>query len=326
MQPNSSPPRIHPIGNAHGAPVRWMMISATGFVLAVAAVIAPDKGATRGFARFVLDLPHWLSALSLIALTAAAMLLILPAFLGIRRRHKSDEEHEHEYQTPKLTASSAVAIIVIVAVLLSAPVGFLLYAGRWAGTVPEPGPGTNSPMSESSPQIPPSAQKPPPEGATASSAVVTSFVSGALIALGLGALAGVIALYLRPFGVTSSPQAIRAPMSAVVEQAVSDSLADIRQEPDPRTAVLRIYRHFERSLARAKVARPASETPLEFLRTVLLRLRLPEDRVRALTQLFEIARFSNHQMGERERERAWQCLRDITVHLDAKGKGNAERR
>ena len=105
-------------------------------------------------------------------------------------------------------------------------------------------------------------------------------------------------------------------LQAQLAAAVEESLDDLRQEPDARTAILRIYRHFERALAGAAVPRRPWQTPTEFMRAVLGRLPLPTSPVHRLTGLFELARFSRHPVGEAERDSAWRCLSEIRAALD----------
>jgi hypothetical protein len=94
----------------------------------------------------------------------------------------------------------------------------------------------------------------------------------------------------------------------------------LRREPDARTAIIRIYGNFERALAGASLPRRASETPVEFMRVVLVRLPLPTAAVRSLTEVFELARFSRHPIGAAERDSAWRSLLEIRGALDKERK------
>src|SRR5262249_59105236 len=86
--------------------------------------------------------------------------------------------------------------------------------------------------------------------------------------------------------------------------------------PDPRLAIIRCYDRFEKALAAADVRRPPWQTVLEFMRTALKHPRLPDADVRELTCLFEVARFSRHELGPEHRERAWQALIAVKAALE----------
>ena len=57
---------------------------------------------------------------------------------------------------------------------------------------------------------------------------------------------------------------------------------------------------------------------MEFMREALRHPRLPGEAVRELTGLFEIARFSRHELGPSHRERAWQALMAVKIALEEK--------
>jgi hypothetical protein len=56
---------------------------------------------------------------------------------------------------------------------------------------------------------------------------------------------------------------------------------------------------------------------MEFMREALSRLPAPRGAVRALTGLFELARFSDRRLGPTERDRALDALDDIKAAIDA---------
>jgi hypothetical protein len=99
-------------------------------------------------------------------------------------------------------------------------------------------------------------------------------------------------------------------------EAVDESLEDLRAEPDARRAIIRSYARFERAAAAVGLQRERSQTPMEFMREALRHLPGPRDAVRALTGLFELARFSDRPLGEPERTRALDALDDIKGAID----------
>jgi hypothetical protein len=100
-------------------------------------------------------------------------------------------------------------------------------------------------------------------------------------------------------------------------EAVDESLEDLRAEPDARRAIIRCYARFERAAAASGLERRPWHTPMEFMREALSRLPAPRGAVRALTGLFELARFSDRTLGRAERDRALDALDDIKAAIDA---------
>lgn len=108
-----------------------------------------------------------------------------------------------------------------------------------------------------------------------------------------------------------APQAPPAP-------AAVRPLDDPRAEPDARRAIIRCYASFERAAADAGLARQPWLTPVEFMRAALGRLSISRTAVAVLTGLFELARFSHHALGPRERERALEALNEIRSSMEAR--------
>ncbi|HEY7038267.1 MAG TPA: DUF4129 domain-containing protein [Methylomirabilota bacterium] len=148
---------------------------------------------------------------------------------------------------------------------------------------------------------------------------IVNWVFGALaLAGGLGAFG--FALWIA-FGdrLTREPEedaAAAAPPA--LDAAVEESLEDLRAEPDSRRAIVRCYARFERVAADSGLERKPWLTPMEFMREVLLRLPVPRGAVPSLTGLFELARFSDHALGPRERDRALDALHEIRAVMDAR--------
>jgi hypothetical protein len=140
----------------------------------------------------------------------------------------------------------------------------------------------------------------------------------ALLALLAGAGALAFAVWL-----TSSDRLAKwwepdeeATVPSPMVEAVDESLEDLRAEPDARRAIIRSYARFERAAAAVGLQRERSQTPMEFMREALRHLPGPRDAVRALTGLFELARFSDRPLGEPERTRALDALDDIKGAID----------
>jgi len=90
--------------------------------------------------------------------------------------------------------------------------------------------------------------------------------------------------------------------------ALGSTIDDLRAERDARRAVIAAYANMERILASHGFARGRSELPYEYLARVLQLLQVRETAVRSLTELFEYAKFSRHEIDPTMKERAIESL------------------
>ncbi|MFL5947295.1 MAG: DUF4129 domain-containing protein [Gaiellaceae bacterium] len=104
-------------------------------------------------------------------------------------------------------------------------------------------------------------------------------------------------------------------LAAAVAQAVDESLDDLRAEPDPRRAVIAAYARLERVLAAHGLPRKPSEAPFEYLTRMLTNLSVSDRAARALTGLFERAKFSQHAVGPEMKEQAIDALETVRDDL-----------
>jgi len=111
----------------------------------------------------------------------------------------------------------------------------------------------------------------------------------------------------------------------ISEADVADDLAatigiaidDLEAEPDARRAVIAAYARMEAALARHGLRRRPSQTPLEYLRQVLLELTSRPEPVSRLTELFEQAKFSRREIDSGMKLDAISALRSIRDDLQA---------
>jgi cbb3-type cytochrome oxidase subunit 3 len=99
--------------------------------------------------------------------------------------------------------------------------------------------------------------------------------------------------------------------------SIGDAIEDLEAEPDARRAVIAAYARMEAVLARRGLQRRVSETPLEYLRRILLDLTARADAVQRLTDLFEQAKFSRHEIDSTMKLDAIGALRTIRDDLQA---------
>ena len=90
-------------------------------------------------------------------------------------------------------------------------------------------------------------------------------------------------------------------------RALDEAIDDLRRDPDPRRAVIAAYARMEQALTLYGYPRRPSEAPYEYLHRVARDLEA-EEPVAALTELFEVAKFSEHSVDETMRGRAIDAL------------------
>ena len=97
-----------------------------------------------------------------------------------------------------------------------------------------------------------------------------------------------------------------------VALAARVGLDELRAERDPRMAVVRAYAAMERILSQRGLGRRRHEAPFEYLERTLAVGSLPVQAATELTELFELARFSDHLIARSLRDQAIQALEDIS--------------
>jgi hypothetical protein len=105
------------------------------------------------------------------------------------------------------------------------------------------------------------------------------------------------------------------PLADELSDEISLALDDLRSERDIRRAVIAAYARMEKVLAQRGIRRRVSETALEYLGRVLEEMRVTPAAAEGLTQLFEEAKFSRHDLGEDRRMRAIGALETVRSDL-----------
>ncbi|HEX5245571.1 MAG TPA: DUF4129 domain-containing protein [Gaiellaceae bacterium] len=100
-----------------------------------------------------------------------------------------------------------------------------------------------------------------------------------------------------------------------VALALDESLDDLRSEPDLRRAIIAAYARMERTLGGAGIPRRPSETPFEYLARALEALDASAGAVTRLTDLFEWAKFSQHEPEPAMRDDAIDALVSLRDEL-----------
>ena len=140
--------------------------------------------------------------------------------------------------------------------------------------------------------------------------------SAAVVAVGLAGAALLLAAALTRAR-TAAPRAGRpAEVTAGLEEAIDRSLARLEAGAgDARTQVIAAYATMEQVLGAHGLPRPPADAPLEYLARVLDVLDVRPEAIRRLTDLFEHARFSQHEVDEAMRREAIAALRAVRADL-----------
>ena len=129
------------------------------------------------------------------------------------------------------------------------------------------------------------------------------------------AAGGVIYLRRRPvLGAAAREEEDAAESLAAV---LDDTLEDLEREADPRRAVIAAYARMERTLAAHGLPRRAFEAPLEYLGRILVELHVRAASAFALTELFERAKFSPHEIDAGMKQEAIAALVAVRDDLRA---------
>jgi hypothetical protein len=112
----------------------------------------------------------------------------------------------------------------------------------------------------------------------------------------------------------------RLPVEAAADElagALEVTLDDLRAERDPRRAVIAAYARMERALAAHGIPRRRFEAPHEYLARVLDDLTHGGRGARQLTELFERARFSTHDIDPSLKDEAIAAVESLQAELAA---------
>ena len=102
-----------------------------------------------------------------------------------------------------------------------------------------------------------------------------------------------------------------------LEAVLTETIDELALDPDPRRAVIQAYVRMEAVLGAHGHARLPHEAPLEYLARVLRELDVRAEAAHALTELFERARFSHHEIDVAMRTEAIASLQAVRDDLRA---------
>ena len=96
-----------------------------------------------------------------------------------------------------------------------------------------------------------------------------------------------------------------------VKEYLEEAIYQVKIGKDVRGAILSAYLEMEKLMRSQGVEDKKYYTPREFQDFAVEQLRISPKPVNTLTELFEVARYSMHQMAEEDRDKALQALEEI---------------
>ncbi len=276
----------------------------TGLLAVVAVASRRPLSSHAGASEAAGDLRGTLSALVVLVAVAAVVLLVVLASLfgGLLRRRSPDADLVA--RQPPLPAWKALPVLALVVAFALAAVVVIGALGR--------------------DQVHQSIVLPRTVRSTAGAPVVLhrpvggsglvlptgAMVAGAALVLLL--LASAVVVGLRSRGSRRSAVAAR---DGLLETEIDEAIADLVSGSSARRAVIGAYARMQRALAERALAHRASEAPREYLARARAALGAAGGSAGRLTDLFEEAKFSPHEIGEPMRREAIDALAAVRAEL-----------
>jgi hypothetical protein len=144
----------------------------------------------------------------------------------------------------------------------------------------------------------------------------TRSTNGVLPWISLGLAAAVVLVSILAWVISErrrrlSAQARGSKPRETMSEAIEEGIETLLSHPDPRLAVIAAYSVMEKAFARAGSARRLYETPLEFVGRILSSVPSAGADATKLAELFELAKFSQHEIDEKMRVVAVRTLSNI---------------
>jgi Domain of unknown function (DUF4129) len=279
----------------------WRTVAAVGGLLGLVGVVAvaaagraPGGGMSRPSAHAPTLVADYLASAALVLMPLGVLLVIFALAVGRTERAKK----KGGAGTLRSLVVGALAVAAVLIVATHAPWLKNRANGRSAKPVHVKPGKANAPPTQ-----------PIVRSYTPHFRWVPVFVVGSLI-LGIGGAMAVLAVRRKRELLGDAPVAI------ALSEVLAETLDDLRREVDPRRAVIRAYSRMERTLAARGLPRHEAEAPLEYLTRVLGAVQASAHSVRRLTQLFQRARFSTHEIDAGMKEEAIAALSGLRAELE----------
>ena len=291
----------------------WGALAIAGLAVAFAALGGLRQAPSAGAAvRVALELPDPLVA-GVVALITLAGLVMLGVLFGRRRPRRRPGEEEFElYHEPPKVSPWVVALVLFMDLVPLALLIVLLWSG-WAPELRSRAPGPPTAINGARPPVPQVIDRPAISVPAFTGAMWTVAVLAGVASAGFAAwilLADRLATW---WATRSVDEREREPLIETVDAG----LDDLRQQADPRQAIIACYRRFEQWATRSGLRRAPWTTHTEFTRAALGRFALPPDAIHTLTRLFERSWFSHHEVRAADRDAALDALTAVKSALQA---------
>lgn len=273
------------------------LLAMLGVVAVAAAGHSPAGGAGRPSAATPRLVQDYLATIALIMLPIGAFLIFWAALL------KRAYAHVPLKKSPLFPGQIVPRPLVMVTAFFVV----LFIAVRWGHPHQPTLPGAGATPGDSTGQGRTSPPQQPYEPVFQWLPVV---VIGSLV-VGIGGAMAFLALRRR----RTELEAV--PVRETLAEVLAETLDDLRNEPDPRKAVIGAYAKMERTLAARGFPRRESEAPVEYLERILGIVEGSGHSASRLTRLFERARFSPHDVDQRMKDDAIDSLVGLRAQLEA---------
>jgi membrane protease YdiL (CAAX protease family) len=273
------------------------LMALLALVAVAAAGHAPSSGASRPSTPAPTLLQDYVGTLALLLMPVGVILFVWAA---LARRFYKDVPLKRPNEFRVTGGGRRFVQLAIILALLALVVRFHPFANRQQGS------GTSNPTPAATPSTADQKRKQyEPQFRW-----LPMIVVGGLI-LGIGGAMAVMAIRRQRRLLAETP--IRETLAEVLDE----TLDDLRNEPNPRKAVIGAYANMERTLAARGVPRHESEAPAEYLNRILEVVSASGHSVRRLTRLFSRARYSPHEINAEMKEDAIDALTGLRAELGA---------
>jgi hypothetical protein len=245
-------------------------------------------------------------ALPGILFVLAGLGLLAAVVRPVRRRRRDPEQPDWVYEPPPTAWTEKVALLLGLLLLVVAVTAAAWLAVRHQGPAAPPTPPATGSLAAPAPPSTSPGLRPAPPGTPAP----PSWRWPLAIAL----LAVAASLMVR-WAVRRPPRST-APNRRAADRLVESldaSTGELLAATAPRQAILAAYARMERALVPGGAGRQRHETALEYLDRLLARQELEPAPLQRLTDLFELAKFSDHQVTEAMRDDALAALATISA-------------
>jgi len=100
-----------------------------------------------------------------------------------------------------------------------------------------------------------------------------------------------------------------------ISSTVDEAIKELHKGKDVKSTILRCYQRMCNILEKKGVKDTEFTTPREFEKRAINNIHVSASKITEIRKLFEIAKYSQHELGEKERDRAVRTLKDIQEEL-----------